>query len=162
MPRLAIVLGKVLGGALLGSAQGLVLLALAPLAGITYGVVEFFMAMGVIFTIAVALSALGFVFAWRTDSVQGFHAVMNLLLFPMWMISGAFFPISGASGIMRAVMMVNPLTYGLGALRRILYPPATSEAMGDPSLLMGLVVTGGFALLMLILAVLLARRPEAG
>lgn len=160
--RLAIVLGKVLGGALLGSVQGLFLLALAPLAGVVYGVMEFFMAAGVIFMIAVALSGLGFVFAWRMDSVQGFHAVMNLLLFPMWMMSGAFFPIAGASGVMRAVMRVNPLTYGLGALRRILYPQATADAMGDPALITALMVTGGFALTVLILAVLLASRPEAG
>lgn len=162
VPRLAIVLGKVLGGALLGSVQGIVLLALAPLAGITYGVPEFFMALAVIFLIAVALSALGFVFAWRMDSVQGFHAVMNLLLFPMWMMSGAFFPISGASGVMRAVMVANPLTYGLAALRRILYPASTADAMGDPSLATALMVTGGFALAVLVLAVVLVRRPERG
>lgn len=162
VPRLAIVLGKVLGGALLGSVQGLVLLGLAPLSGIVYGIMEFLMAMGVVFIIAVALSALGFVFAWRMDSVQGFHAVMNLLLFPMWMMSGAFFPISGAAGVMRAVMTVNPLTYGLGALRRILYAPATADAMGDPSLAASLAVTGGFALVMLMLAVFLASRPEKG
>lgn len=162
VPRLAIVLGKVLGGALLGFMQGLVLLALAPLSGVVYGLAEFFQAAGILLIIAVALSALGFVFAWRMDSVQGFHAVMNLLLFPMWMMSGAFFPIVGASGIMRALMVSNPLTYGLSALRRVLYAPEISDAMGDPSLATSLLVTGGFTLAVLVLAVIVARRPETG
>ena len=62
---------------------------------------------------AMALSALGFLAAWRMDSVQGFHAVMNLLLMPMWLLSGALFPATGAAGWMRVVMDVNPLTFGL-------------------------------------------------
>ncbi len=162
VPRLAIVLGKVLGGALLACVQGIVLLLLAPLSGITYGVAEFFAAVGVLFAVAMALSALGFVFAWRMDSVQGFHAVMNLLLFPMWVMSGAFFPASGASGVIQVLMRVNPLTYGLSALRRVLYPSAQADALGDPALVTALAVTGGFALLTLMLAVAVARRPERG
>ncbi len=162
VPRLAIVLGKVLGGATLGCGQGLILLLLAPFAGVSYGPLEFLAAMGLIYLIAVALSAVGFVFAWRMDSVQGFHAVMNLLLFPMWMMSGAFFPASGASPVIQWLMAVNPLSYGLAALRRVLYGHGVADSLGDPSMAAALAVTAAFAAVGVGLAVLMASRPETG
>jgi ABC-2 type transport system permease protein len=162
VPRLAIVLGKVLGGACLGCVQGLILLVLAPFSGVAYGPEQFFAAGAVMFFVAVALSALGFLLAWRMDSVQGFHAVMNLLLFPMWMLSGAFFPASGASPVMQVLMKLNPLTYGLGALRRVLYGTAAADELGDPGLGLSLGVMAVFTFVALTAAVMAARRPESG
>src|SRR5262249_36562952 len=80
-----------------------------------------------------ALTALGFCIAWRMSSTQGFHAIMNLFLMPMWFLSGALFPPGGAAGIVRAVMLANPLTYGLEGLRRAMYwgdPRFTSNMPG--------------------------------
>jgi ABC-2 type transport system permease protein len=153
--RLAIVLGKVLGGAALGLGQGILLLALAPLAGIPMGVGSAVEAAGVLALTAVALSALGFLFAWGTDSVQGFHAIMNLLLFPMWMLSGAFFPESGAAVWLRWIMRLNPLTYGLSALRDVM-----SDAAGTADAGISLIVLLGFTLVALALAVWIAARPQ--
>ena len=68
--------------------------------------------------LAFALTALGFAIAWSLESTQGFHAIMNLFLIPMWLLSGAFFPVDGAPAWLRCVMAVNPLTYGVAALRR--------------------------------------------
>ena len=82
--------------------------------------------------IFIALTAIGFAFAWKVDSVQGFHAVMNLLLMPMWLLSGAFFPPSGAPGWLAAVMRANPLTYGVAALRWALYGSAPEVGSGLP------------------------------
>jgi len=162
VPRLSIVLGKVLGGAMLGFAQGLILLLLAPLAGLSLTLGGFFWACGAIFLTSVALSALGFLFAWRMDSVQGFHAVMNLLMFPMWLLSGAFFSASGASFWIRAVMDINPLTYGLTALRGALHPAAERAAMGIGDPVVAAVVVTGFAVAMLLGAAWVAARPERG
>lgn len=158
VPRISIVLGKVLGCTSLGMLQGIPMLALAPLAGLPYGWLEFLAAAGVLSLTAMALSTLGFVLAWRTDSVQGFHAVMNLLLIPMWLLSGAFFPATGAAGWVRAVMLVNPLTYGLGALRRVLYAPEISTQLGDPQLGVSLAVLVIFTLGLFALAVRMTRR----
>jgi ABC-2 type transport system permease protein len=66
---------------------------------------------------SLSLSAIGFTFAWRMNSVQGFHGIMNLLLMPMWLMSGAVFPATGAFGWMRWLMLANPLTYAMSALR---------------------------------------------
>ena len=79
--------------------------------------------------ISLALTSLGFVIAWRMDSTQGFHAIMSVFLMPMWLLSGAFFPppplAPGMSwmpvGACRWSMQVNPLTYGVAALRRLMY-----------------------------------------
>ncbi len=101
-PRMAIVAGKLLGGTTLALMQALPFLALAPLAGVglTWSAVP--ATVGIIALLGFALTGLGFVIAWRLDSTQGFHAIMNLLLVPMWLLSGAVFPASGASGWVRA------------------------------------------------------------
>lgn len=160
--RLAIVLGKVLGGAALGWGQGMMLLALAPLAGLPLDALQAAEACGVLALTAIALSAMGFLFAWGMDSVQGFHAVMNLLLFPLWMLSGAFFPESGAAVWLKWVMRVNPLTYGLSALRAALEGPALAAAAPSPgpSPATSVIVLLAFSGAALALAVWIAARPQ--
>ena len=71
-----------------------------------------------IFLIAFSLTALGFAIAWPMDSTQAFHAIINLFLIPLWLLSGAMFPLSGASFWIRVLMRLNPLTYGTEALGR--------------------------------------------
>jgi ABC-2 type transport system permease protein len=115
--RGAIVAGKVLGGATLAWLQGVVFLLLAPLAGIPLTLSSLLQAAGVLALLAVSLTAIGFGFAWKVDSVQGFHAVMNVVLLPMWLLSGSFFPLAGAPLWLGLLMRINPLTYGIAALR---------------------------------------------
>lgn len=143
IPRGAIVMGKILGGATLAVLQGLLFLALAPFAGIHVGPITGFLVAGASFLVAFSLVGLGFMLAWPMESIQGFHAVMNLFLMPMWLLSGALFPASGASGWIRWLMMINPLTYGLTLLRRALAPDAETS----PGLTLSLVVSVGFAVL---------------
>ena len=120
--RSAIVLGKVLGGTTLSTIQGMIFLVFAPLVGIHIGFANFLLIVAAVFLISFALTALGFAIAWPMDSTQAFHAIINLFLIPLWLLSGALFPISGASGWLRALMRINPLTYGVEALRELLYP----------------------------------------
>jgi ABC-2 type transport system permease protein len=120
--RSAIVLGKVLGGTTLSTIQGLIFLVFAPLVGVHIGLTDFALIVVTIFLISFALTALGFTIAWPMDSTQAFHAIINLFLIPLWLLSGAMFPISGASVWLRVLMRINPLTYGVEALRQLLYP----------------------------------------
>jgi ABC-2 type transport system permease protein len=69
--------------------------------------------------ISIALTALGFFIAWRMDSTQGFHAIMSVFLFPMWLLSGAFFPMD-VGGWLGWIIRLNPLTYGVAGLRHYL------------------------------------------
>ena len=122
VPRSAIVLGKVLGGTTLAAAQGMIFLVFAPFAGVHLGLVQILLVAVVVFLVSFALTALGFAIAWPMDSTQAFHGIINLFLIPLWLLSGALFPMTGASGWIRALMYMNPLTYGVEALRALLYP----------------------------------------
>jgi len=151
--RSVIVLGKVLGGTTLSTLQGLVFLAFAPALGVHFGLASFFMVVLAIFLAAFALTALGFAIAWPMDSTQGFHAVINLFLIPLWLLSGSLFPLSGASGWMRLLMRINPLTYGVEALRGLLFPGTQAFSVST-----ALAIQGGFALVMFAVAFVIANR----
>lgn len=124
--RGAIVLGKVLGGATLATLQAGLFLALAPLAGLNLAPADVAGLLATMFVVAFGLTGLGFIIAWPMDSTQGFHAVMNLFLMPLWLLSGALFPGSGASPVLQWVMHVNPLTYNLSLIRGFFYGGATA------------------------------------
>jgi ABC-2 type transport system permease protein len=122
VPRSAIVLGKVLGGSTLAALQGLVCLIFAPFVGIHLTIENVLFSALVVLLVSFSLTALGFVIAWPMDSTAAFHGIINLFLIPLWMLSGAMFPLAGASRWIRILMRINPLTYGVEALRRLLYP----------------------------------------
>jgi ABC-2 type transport system permease protein len=124
--RQAIVLGKILGATTLALAQGILLLLLAPLAGIPWTAGSFPALFGTLLLISLSLSSLGFAAAWRTESMQGYHSVMNVLLFPMWLLSGAVFPADGAFEWVRWVMACNPLSYAQASLQHFLYSGAST------------------------------------
>ncbi len=155
--RSAIVMGKVLGSATLAVGQALVFLLLAPLAGVPLSLASFAATFAVLLIVAVGLSALGLLIAWSMESTQGYHAIMNLFLMPMWFLSGALFPASGATSWLKVVMMINPLTYGVAAVRRTMYLGTDSVTAGLPSLTLSIGVSLGFAALLVTLSALRVR-----
>jgi ABC-2 type transport system permease protein len=124
--RSSIVLGKVLGGATLAAIQGILFLVFLPLIGIHPSLAGIGYSILLICLVSFQLTAVGFAIAWPMDSPQAFHAIINLILLPMWMLSGALFPISDASGWLRYVMMANPLTYGVVGMQQALLHPTHS------------------------------------
>ena len=130
VPRVAIALGKILGGTTLALLQAMLFLLLAPLANAEINLAMLPLLLIVLALFAFALTGLGFVLAWMLDSTQGFHVIMNLLLFPMWLLSGAVFPPDGAAGWIRVAMLANPMTYGVAALRTML---SGAETSGGPA-----------------------------
>jgi ABC-2 type transport system permease protein len=156
VPRSAIVLGKVLGGTTLAAIQGLIFLVFAPLVGIHLTLGSFGLVVLTVFLISFALTALGFAIAWPMDSTQSFHAIINLFLIPLWLLSGALFPLSRASEWMRSLMYLNPLTYGVEALRTLMYPEATRTFTLSASMMTLLL----FTLFMFGLAFALVNRKK--
>jgi ABC-2 type transport system permease protein len=148
--RAAIVFGKVLGGMGIALIQGLVFLALAPTVGIRPSLGGGLAAVGALALVSFALTSLGVALAWRFTSVQGFHGVMNLLLMPMWLLSGAVFKADGAAPWIRGVMAFNPLTYGVDLVRGFL-------TGGGMSTSLSLAVTAGFGAAMFAVATASAR-----
>jgi ABC-2 type transport system permease protein len=138
-------MGKVLGGTTLSGVQGLIFLVFAPAVGIHIGFSDFLIVVLSVFLMAFALTALGFALAWRMESAQAFHAIVNLFLIPLWLLSGALFPIHDASGWIRWVMRLNPLTYGLEALRMALFPATAAMKTNQFSLVTSLGILAGFA-----------------
>lgn len=143
VPRSALVLGKVLGGSTLAFLQGLTFLALAPSIGLPMRPAYLPFVFLELWLVACGLTGLGFWIAWKLDSTQGFHAVMNLFLIPMWLLSGALFPAAGAPAWLRWVMAANPVTYGVAALQHGLLLNAGTH-LPDPRTC--LAVTSAFAL----------------
>lgn len=152
--RSAIVLGKVMGGTTLAAVQGLIFLVFAPFVGIHLGLAVFLMAAIIVFLVSFALTALGFAIAWPMDSTQAFHAIINLFLIPLWLLSGALFPLSSASSWLRMLMEINPLTYGVEALRSVLYPASP----GEFSLVASMATLILFSLVMFGIAFLMVNR----
>ncbi len=155
--RFAIVLGKSLGGTALASGQGMIFLLLAPFIGIHFTLFSALLAAGIIIVISFALTALGICIAWRMSSTQGFHAIMNLFLMPMWFLSGALFPAANAFVALRIVMQLNPLTYGLAALRRALNWTNPTQ-ISVPTLPLSLSVLTIFAIVMFSIATMISRQ----
>lgn len=157
--RGAMVLGKILGSASIAVVQGAMFLLLAPFVHIGLSLGTIALTIVVLFVIAFGLSNIGFLIAWRSESTQGFHAIMNLFLMPMWLLSGAFFPASGAPRWIRVMIQLNPLTYGMSALRHVL-SPGTPDA-GMPQFQTSLAVSSVFALAAFGLCSLAAGRQSA-
>jgi ABC-2 type transport system permease protein len=159
--RMSIVLGKVLGGTMLAFLQGLIFLVLAPTVGIHLTLLSFGITCFMMFLIGFALTALGVCLAWKMTSTQGFHAIMNLFLLPMWFLSGAMFPADKVHfALLRWIMLANPLTWGMDALRRGLYVQGGLDA-ALPSLLPGIIVSIVFAALLFLLASVLVNSRNA-
>ncbi len=152
-PRSTIALGKILGGGMIAWVQGLVFLGLVLAMGqipVSMGLVGALVLMAVA---SAAITGLGVLFAWPMDSTQGFHAIMNLVLMPLWLLSGAFFPVpmidSGSpigQSIMHWVMRVNPMTYLVAGLRRMLGTVVDSPEIWVPGLGVSWIVSIGFLL----------------
>ncbi len=143
--RISIAMGKVIGITILASLQGTVLALASPLVIPETTVGSLILTIVTLFVMALGLSSLGFTLAWSMSSTQGFHAVMNLLLIPMWMLSGALFPSSGASTWVAVIMKWNPLTYGVAAIRESLYGLRPEHVQGLESFSNSLVILVAFA-----------------
>ncbi len=158
VPRMAIVLGKILGGTALATGQATLFLLMAPLAGIHFSIVGFLLSFIIIVLTSFALTGLGVCIAWRMASTQGFHAIMNLFLMPMWFLSGALFPAEQARGAMKWLMLANPLSYSLTALRSSMFysPPEVNFGMGGAAQIGVTVLFGG---LMFFIAARMVAKP---
>jgi ABC-2 type transport system permease protein len=168
VPRWSLVLGKVLGGTLIALVQGLIFLLLGLTIGLKFDLIGLAAIAAFSFLVAFALTALGFVIAWRMESTQGFHAIMSVFLMPMWLLSGAFFPADagGPTGtaVLAWVIRLNPLTYGVAGLRRLLYLHSADAALPAdlPSLATCWSVTVVFAVIMFALACGIAGKRTTG
>lgn len=154
-PRSALVAGKMLGGTVLAVGQSVLFFFFLPMVGVPLTVGGVTAALAVLVLLGLGLTGLGLLLAWTSESVQGFHALMNLILMPLWFLSGAVFPAAGAPRWLAAAMAANPVTYGVSGLHRALLGASTG-----PSLALCLIVMAIFAAVMGAAATALVRRDR--
>ncbi|WIG61254.1 MAG: Efflux ABC transporter, permease protein [Ktedonobacterales bacterium] len=148
-PRSTLVLGKCLGGATSSTAQAAIMLVFAPLAGVTLTPLHVLAALGAMFITALALSALGIVIALRMTDFENFGTIQNFITQPLYLFSGAIFPTRGVPGWLSALLFLNPLTYGVNAIRGALLGYNVSEVPRDIVALLGVtIVFLGIALML--------------
>jgi ABC-2 type transport system permease protein len=153
--RSAIVLGKVLGGATLAAIQGLIFVPFGLLIGVHFSLVQVLLIVVIVFLFGFSLTALGFIIAWPMDSTQGFHAIINMLFIPLWLLSGSVFSTTQSMRWMGWVMRVNPLTYGTEALRSLLFPAGEAPTL---PINMCIAIMAAFTVVMFFFAFLVANR----
>jgi ABC-2 type transport system permease protein len=117
--RSAVAIGKTLGGATQAFLQGVILLVLAPLAGVRLTLLGVLELVPLMFLLAFSLSAMGTALGSRMRSMQGFQGVMNFLMMPLFFLSGALFPLAGLPGWMTVLTRLDPVAYGVDPIRKV-------------------------------------------
>ncbi|HCK72325.1 MAG TPA: multidrug ABC transporter permease [Planctomycetaceae bacterium] len=166
VPRWSIVLGKVIGGTVIAVLQAVLMLLIAIALPMQWNLVAVLHLFGIFVAGAFGLTCLGFVLAWKLDNVHGFHAIMNLLLMPMWLLSGAFFPIpeltaqsSVGQMMIHWLMKFDPLTYVVSLVRQVMYESQQAEKFWQPDLDTSWFITLSFCAVMFLIACRVVRQP---
>ena len=158
--RASLVLGKTLGGTTIAMIQAALFLLLAPFAGFALTQISWPMLLAHLVLASAGLTALGFAIAWWLDSVQGYHAVISVLLLPLWVLSGAMFPPEEGT-LMAKLMQLNPLSYAASGVRRALYGGTVpAGASVSTSALVELGVVAGMFVVTVALSTRACRRPS--
>ena len=145
--RSAVAIGKTLGGSTVAMLQGCLMLLFAPFLHVTLSWGTMLVLLPLLLYISFSLTAMGIAAAARMRSMQGFTVIMNFLTLPMFFLSGAMFPIDGLPRWMTMLVTLNPLTYGVDALRSVVI------GFHHYGVLQDLLVMGVFGAAMLGLAV---------
>jgi ABC-2 type transport system permease protein len=134
--RSSIVIGKCIGGATVASIQGVIVIALAPLVGVPYDPVMILGIFVLQLLLAFSVTAFGVMIAIRIKQMQSFMGVMQMIVTPMFFISGALFPPNGLPAWLAVLNRIDPLTYAVDPMRRLVFDhisinPAARTAL-DP------------------------------
>lgn len=118
VPRIVIMFGRTLGGATVAVIQGLIVFCISLIAGFRPESIAMLPAAFVcMFLIALLFTALGTAIASMLEDMQGFQLIMNFLVMPLFFLSGALFPLDGLNSVLMVITRLDPLTYGVDAIR---------------------------------------------
>ncbi len=128
--RVSVALGKTLGAATVALPRGIIIMLFAPLIGISFSVWTALALLPLMFLLAISIGSMGILLATRIRSMEAFQVVMQMLLFPMIFLSGAFFPVDGLPAWMNVLVKLNPATYGITAMRQAVLGAAPGSPIG--------------------------------
>lgn len=155
IPRWSVAIGRALGGSTVAVLQGAIILLFAPVVKVSFSIPQLIFAFIVMFMIAFSMTSFGILVAARMQTHEGFQVIMNFLLLPMFFLSGAMFPTNKGLPVWMTVLVhIDPLSYGVDALREILV------GMGRFSLFLDLGVIILFGAVMLSIGAYYFERTE--
>ncbi|HDZ86766.1 hypothetical protein LCGC14_1801020 [marine sediment metagenome] len=118
--RMSVAIGKALGGSTVAMIQGTILLLFAPLVGVKIGILMLPLIWASMFLIAFSLTSFAIIFGISIRSTEGFQMIMNFMLMPMFLLSGALYKLDNLGGWIEVIVRINPLTYGVDLLRGLM------------------------------------------
>jgi ABC-2 type transport system permease protein len=152
VPRMSIVFGKSLGGATQATLQGMITMLFAPLIGLWFAPLTIVLIIAVMFVISFALTVLGVVIASQMTSFEGFGTISNFVVMPMYFLSGAIYPLDNAPAWIKIASTVNPLSYGVDALRHLTIGVGSFQPGFD------MLFLAGFSIVMSVVALFMFKR----
>lgn len=150
--RLSIVVGKALSGTIISTIQAVIILALFPVIGFKLGLMQVLAVIFISVSVSFCISAFGIVLATFYDSYESFSVIMNFIIMPMFFLSGAMYPVKLLPAVLRIAAKLNPLTYGIDALKHALFPHETGPMGPDFSIWTGIAVIIFSSLLFVLVA----------
>ena len=154
--RPSIVLGKSLGIGTAALIQGVILLLLSFVVGVQMTLAAFLISVVLIILISLGFAGLGLLIASLTDSMEGFNLIMSFIVLPIFLLSGALFPVTGLPTWLQFAVYLDPLTYGVDALRSVILHQSALP------LELSILVITGFALLMIFISAYMFTKREQG
>ena len=129
VPRVAVALGKVAGGATVGLFQGIVVLLLAPVIGVKLSFEQLIVLLGLMLLLAAVMTSFGILIAARQRTMEGFQMMMQFLLMPMFFLSGAFFPLRDVPLWLEFLGRIDPVSYAVDPLRQVVLRESVPQAV---------------------------------
>ena len=140
--RFSIILGRSLGSMTIALVQALIIIAIAVAMGVKIsGISGFFLSIVFMILTCATFTGLGLIIATKLTNTEGFMSLMNLVIMPIFFLSGAFFPLELMPPGVRYIMYINPLTYGVDGLRGTLVGGAAFPLWLDFAVLLVLSIT---------------------
>ncbi len=154
--RVSIVLGRIVGGATTALIQGILILGISVLMGFKIvGLSSLLLSIVFMVLISVTFIGLGLIFASKMKDIHGFSLIMQFVMFPLFFLSGALFPLQNLPPWLRYISYIDPLTYGVDGLRGVLI------GVFSLSIISNLVILIGFSLVMVSLGAYFFEKSEA-
>jgi ABC-2 type transport system permease protein len=154
--RVSIVLGRIAGGTTTTMIQGLLVLVISMIVGFRVRSAPYFL-LALVFMVLIAFTfiGLGLIFASKMKDMQGFGLIVNFIIFPLFFLSGALYPLNNLPVFVRVLSYIDPLTYGIDGLRGSMINVASHPV------LLNLALMAAFSLVMLFLGAYFFEKSES-
>jgi ABC-2 type transport system permease protein len=158
--RASIVIGKAMSGTAVSTFQAVIILCIFPLLGIKLALANVVGVILICMLVSFCVSAFGIVLATFYDSYESFTVIMNFIIMPMFFLSGALYPVKHLPSVLRTASRLNPLTYGVDALKHLINPTVEGPMSPDFTLSVDLMVIAGMTLGFVVIASLAFERKK--